>query len=556
MIKKIRCPNCGKVISIDGNPGETIKVVCPNCDQNGKFTFPGLKNTQIEDKPKIAVKRNSSFGSTKVKIGLVLIFIFSISLVAAGMIFFAENSHPQLSITADPIEGYQPLDVSFIIDASDPDGEIETCVIDFGDGNTSIERSISHIYNAGTYTAVVTVTDNEGAETKKDVVILVKNYDPVVSISESKNEGIAPLSVSFTVSGQDSDGTIVSYYWNFDDGSTSDERNPTHTFNSAGSYNVTLTVTDNNGATATDTSKILVSENKAPIISASADPISGYVPLTVQFTASASDPDGSISSYHWDFDDGSTSSEQNPTHTFTSAGEYMVEITVEDDYDESVSDTLQITANKNPAEFVVSDLIIEPTHVEPGETVEISVDVENIGELSGSKNIQFNINGEVESENVTLEPEENQRVYIYVTMETEGIYDVNVAGLSQSIHVHQLDWKEVGESYEAADGLTVTLESFDVLEKTGSYQYKIEYTLSNEIDSAIDEGSFKLYGDENLPQYGSFDKLFPGDSITRSYTFEEEKHISFDILAYHHDQFFEDSPPEEALIWKVKEPMK
>jgi len=107
-------------------------------------------------------------------------------------------------------------------------------------------------------------------------------------------------------------------------------------------------------------------------------------------------------------------------------------------------------------------------------------------------------------------------------------------------------------SYEAADGLTVTLETFEITERSGSFRYSIEYTLANNTDDAIDEGSFKLYGDEGLPQYGSFSEMFPGDEVSRSYTFEEVKDVTFRVLAYHHDQFFAESPPDDALTWPVE----
>lgn len=114
------------------------------------------------------------------------------------------------------------------------------------------------------------------------------------------------------------------------------------------------------------------------------------------------------------------------------------------------------------------------------------------------------------------------------------------------------EWLEIGEAYEGANGLTVTLHSFDIQEKTGSFQYRIEYTLKNGTDSAKDEGAFKLYGDEGLNQYGLFDKLFPGDETTRSYTFEAEKDVTFRVLSYHPDQFLAQSPPNDALTWPVE----
>ena len=120
------------------------------------------------------------------------------------------------------------------------------------------------------------------------------------------------------------------------------------------------------------------------------------------------------------------------------------------------------------------------------------------------------------------------------------------------------DWCEIGVSYQAVDGLTVTLHSFQIIEKTGSYQYTITYTLENNTpDKKILEGAFKLYYRDTsggLPQYGFFDYLYPGDSITRTYTFEELKDMLFDVLEYHHDNFFSDEPLEDSLKWKVVYP--
>jgi len=120
------------------------------------------------------------------------------------------------------------------------------------------------------------------------------------------------------------------------------------------------------------------------------------------------------------------------------------------------------------------------------------------------------------------------------------------------------DWCEIGVSYQAVDGLTVTLHSFQIIEKTGSYQYTITYTLENNTpDKKILEGAFKLYYRDTsggLPQYGFFDYLYPGDSITRTYTFEELKDALFDVLEYHHDNFFSDEPLEDSLKWKVVYP--
>jgi len=117
-------------------------------------------------------------------------------------------------------------------------------------------------------------------------------------------------------------------------------------------------------------------------------------------------------------------------------------------------------------------------------------------------------------------------------------------------------WCEIGVPYRAVDGLTVTLNDFTVIEKTGSYQYIINYTLKNEnLDISITEGAFKMYYKDSsggLPQYGFFNDLFPEDTITKSYTFEELKSKTFDVLEYHHDNFFSSEPLEDSLQWDVE----
>lgn len=85
------------------------------------------------------------------------------------------------------------------------------------------------------------------------------NQSPTASFTANPASGVAPLEVSFNASNSsDSDGSIVSYAWDFKDGNTGNGKTLNHTFNSTGSYNVELTVTDNEGATASATKTITV----------------------------------------------------------------------------------------------------------------------------------------------------------------------------------------------------------------------------------------------------------------------------------------------------------
>nr|NIO85788.1 PKD domain-containing protein [Candidatus Aminicenantes bacterium]NIQ71681.1 PKD domain-containing protein [Candidatus Aminicenantes bacterium]NIT27715.1 PKD domain-containing protein [Candidatus Aminicenantes bacterium] len=124
----------------------------------------------------------------------------------------------------------------------------------------------------------------------------------------------------------DPDGTIVSWDWNFGDGNTSTAQNPTHTYAAAGTYTVTLTVTDNDGATDSVSKDVTVTANIPP----TADFTYVVTDLTVVFTDTSTDPDGTIVSWDWNFGDGNTSTVQHPTHTYAAAGTYTVTLTVTD----------------------------------------------------------------------------------------------------------------------------------------------------------------------------------------------------------------------------------
>ena len=118
---------------------------------------------------------------------------------------------------------------------------------------------------AGIETFTVKVTDSDtpaSADTKQlsiDITV-APQVPPTASAGANPTNGTAPLAVSFTGSGTDSDGIIVSYSWNFGDGGTSTQQNPTHTYSSAGNYTATLTVTDDDGATGENTVQITVND--------------------------------------------------------------------------------------------------------------------------------------------------------------------------------------------------------------------------------------------------------------------------------------------------------
>jgi len=146
---------------------------------------------------------------------------------------------------------------------------------------------------------------------------------PVAEFAGDPTGGIVPLTVDFA---DQSTGAPASWNWTFGDGGTSTAQNPSHTYNSAGTYTVSLTVTNAEGNdTETKTDYITVDPIPAPVAAFSGSPTSGTVPLTVEFTDEST---GNITSWSWNFGDGGTSTAQNPSHEYAAAGTYTVSLTV------------------------------------------------------------------------------------------------------------------------------------------------------------------------------------------------------------------------------------
>lgn len=145
--------------------------------------------------------------------------------------------------------------------SSDPDGTLTKWEWNFGDGTTATGRNATHTYaQKGSYTVNLTVTDDKGAtgSTTKSVRV-GPNQAPSAGYTADCRNAAGYRFCKFDGAGSfDPDGSIASYAWTFGDGSTGSGTQVDHIYAAAGTYTVTLKVTDNEGATDTETKTVRV----------------------------------------------------------------------------------------------------------------------------------------------------------------------------------------------------------------------------------------------------------------------------------------------------------
>jgi PKD repeat protein len=164
-------------------------------------------------------------------------------------------------------------------------------------------------------------SSRQGANPPQLVVQTLPAAVPEADFAGSPTQGTAPLTVRFT---DLSSGGPTSWLWTFGDGTTSTQRNPTKTYGTPGVYDVSLRASNSLGTdTTTRSAFVQVAMPLPPVAEFSATPVSGFAPLVVNFTdLSANGP----TSWLWSFGDGTTSTQQNPSKTYTAPGVYQVSL--------------------------------------------------------------------------------------------------------------------------------------------------------------------------------------------------------------------------------------
>jgi len=192
---------------------------------------------------------------------------------------------------------------------------------------------------------------------------LIINQLPACTLTANPTSGTPPLTVTFTLTASDPDGTIATWTLDTNNDGTPEYSNSgsppstqQHTYTTVGTYTTKLTVTDNQGSTASTTKTITVSQqsqNQVPTCTLTANPTSGTPPLTVTFTLTASDPDGTIATWTLDTNNDGTPEYSNSgsppstqQHTYTTVGTYTTKLTVTDNNGAINIDATAITVNQ------------------------------------------------------------------------------------------------------------------------------------------------------------------------------------------------------------------
>ncbi len=235
----------------------------------------------------------------------------------------------------------------------DPDGIIVNYLWDFGDGSTANGVQVSHLYyNVGAYTTILTVTDDDEATDTAAATQTVGNHPPIALIGDTATAIHVGEMITFTAAeSYDRDGFIVSYEWDFGDGTTGNGITVTNTYEDKDTYTVKLTIIDNDGAT--DSTAVIKNViNRKPVALFTKTMGTVKIGETITFDASGSyDPDGIIVTYVWDFGDGNRGTGITTNHAYIENGTYTITLIVTDNDGEkdTISTTVTVlVANRAP----------------------------------------------------------------------------------------------------------------------------------------------------------------------------------------------------------------
>lgn len=337
----------------------------------------------------------------------------------------------------------------------------------------------THDFTNLTETTHYRVTVQSGVCSEEVSAEFTVNVNPLPVAAYTNDNVCETNHTTFTNTTTLSSGTLVSAFWDFGNGGTSDDMSPEYTFPGAGSYAVELTMTSDKGCQNSVTQSVTVNPN--PV----ADFITDDVCLNADsfFTDLSEIATGTIDVYNWDLGDTNTSADANPTHTYASNGEYTVQLIIESDEGCTDETSATVTIYEIPvADFAFDDVC-------DGETATFT---NNSSISDGGLNYTWTFG---DGDNST----DSNPSHLY---ETDGSYSVNLevestvgrclSDVTQSIEVFVRPEAEFNADNVCFDETVVFNNTTDDLGETMDYNWNFD-----DGSSSTEESPSHLYGAVN-----------------------------------------------------------
>ncbi len=268
-------------------------------------------------------------------------FFFVAAAAAASILVVLPGCKPTVRFAVDQTQGSAPHEVQFtensrtlsVVGDASALFPVNSWVWEFGDGGGSREQEPTYSYRRqGNFDVRLTASNLFGSTTVTEAGLITVTLDaPTAKFTATGKEGDVPLTVEFTDTSEVPAPTIApieQWAWDFGDGGTSPEQNPTYTYTEAGTYTVRLTVTTDGGSHERVKEGLIKASLGLPTAKIRANVKQGGMPLTVKFSDISVPGRTKLTKWVWDFGDGAGSEEQHPEYTYHTSGTFTVKLTV------------------------------------------------------------------------------------------------------------------------------------------------------------------------------------------------------------------------------------
>ena len=260
-----------------------------------------------------------------------------------------KNRDPYINATASAYSVYTLINISFDASkSSDVEGPV-TYAWDLGDGNKSTASKLTHWFaEDGYYNVSLTIKDTNAATNSTKLMVHVLNRAPTATFKASGKAGNVTTQFNFVPKVEDLDGKIVTFLWDFGDGTTSDKEAPIHYFKDDGTFNVSLFVLDNDGARSGGANWTVTIYNLPPVAGITPDVLEALTGGTINFVSNSTDIDGTIVNLTWNMGDGTFLYGKTVTHEFKDNKVYHISLKIIDDDEATAEANITVKINDRP----------------------------------------------------------------------------------------------------------------------------------------------------------------------------------------------------------------